>query len=271
MVRKKEPFFSIITVVYNAEDFIEETIKSIIGQTYNREMELIIIDGESKDKTIDILDKYKNKIDIFISEKDKGIYDAMNKGIELANGKWICFMNAGDYFYNEKTLEDIHKYLLKKPDFQGILYGDSVVVYNDGYNWIRKAGEIKDLWKGMVFSHQSMYIEKEVVKKLKYDINYKICSDYNQCLQAVNRGYDFEQIDVPLSKISLGGVSDIDRIFTLKEFWKISKKFNNSKKIDLYFVSLIFRTYLIETLKKLLGEKNRNFVISILRKNQNKR
>ncbi len=98
------PKISVVTVCYNAESAIENTILSVINQTYTS-VEYIIVDGASKDSTMDIVNKYRDKISVIVSEPDKGIYDAMNKGIKLATGDWICFMNAGDSYVNENTIE----------------------------------------------------------------------------------------------------------------------------------------------------------------------
>lgn len=103
---KDKPLVSIITVVYNGEQFLEETIQSVTNQTYDN-VEYVIIDGGSTDGTINIIKKYTSNIDCWISEKDAGIYDAMNKGINLATGEWINFMNAGDLFYNDSVLKNI--------------------------------------------------------------------------------------------------------------------------------------------------------------------
>ena len=108
----KNPLVSIITVVYNAEEFLEETILSVLNQDY-KNIEYIIIDGGSTDLTLDIIKKYHEKIDIFVSEDDKGIFDAMNKGIGLANGEWLNFLNAGDVLCFDKF--DWHKF---KSDLQ---------------------------------------------------------------------------------------------------------------------------------------------------------
>ena len=98
---------SIITVVFNSVNYIEETINSVINQTYSN-IEYIIIDGSSTDGTKELINKYKTKIDYYISEKDHGIYDAMNKALNHVTGSWIVFMNSGDKFYNNKVLSDIN-------------------------------------------------------------------------------------------------------------------------------------------------------------------
>ena len=119
-----DPLFSIITVSYNAKESIEDTINSIVNQTYSN-FEYIIVDGGSTDGTLDIIRKYEDKISYWISEPDNGIYDAMNKGLAICKGEWINFMNSGDLFYNDHVLVDIYRYC----DFKKfhILYGKTVV------------------------------------------------------------------------------------------------------------------------------------------------
>lgn len=100
------PKFSIITVTYNAEAVLEDTIQSVISQTYHH-VEYIIVDGASKDGTLSIIDRYKDRITRIVSEPDKGLYDAMNKGIRLATGDYLCFLNAGDSFHEDDTLQQM--------------------------------------------------------------------------------------------------------------------------------------------------------------------
>jgi predicted nuclease with TOPRIM domain len=111
----KAPLFSIITVTYNAEAFLNTTLKNILSQTF-KDFELIIIDGNSSDQTLSIIRKYNSRIDYWVSEQDTGIYDAMNKGIAQASGDWINFMNAGDIFSSETTLEEVSKSIPKEAD-----------------------------------------------------------------------------------------------------------------------------------------------------------
>ena len=100
------PKFSVITVTYNAEKVLEDTLQSVISQTY-RHVEYIIVDGASKDGTIKIIDKYRERIHTVVSEPDKGLYDAMNKGIALATGDYLCFLNAGDSFHEDDALQEM--------------------------------------------------------------------------------------------------------------------------------------------------------------------
>ena len=153
---------SIVTVCLNDGKYLEETIQSVINRTYSN-IEYIIIDGGSTDNTINIIKKYESKIDHWLSESDKGIYDAMNKGISLAKAKWINFMNAGDTFYKSNTIEKI---FLKKNDKIDFIYVDRKIIYNTKFSRVEKAGEIKDLWKGMVFFHQSLFTNSDVFKNI---------------------------------------------------------------------------------------------------------
>ncbi len=120
------PKISIITVTYNAEKVLEKTLTSIFKQTY-KNIEVIIIDGGSTDETLHIISKYNDSIDMFISERDDGIYDAMNKGIDIATGDFITFLNADDEYYSETTIEELFSDIDEKTD---VVYGDHVSILN---------------------------------------------------------------------------------------------------------------------------------------------
>ncbi len=148
-----KPLVSIITVVYNAEEYLEETIQSVIGQTF-KNIEYIIIDGGSTDGTFDIIKKYEHAIDYYISEKDEGIYDAMNKGIEAANGEWINFMNGGDTFHNSNVLQSLS--FPNKPDCD-LLSGKVALYYKKSFLFLYGNEEIRP--------HQALFFKSKYLKK----------------------------------------------------------------------------------------------------------
>lgn len=178
----KQPKITVVTVCYNCVTEIEDTIKSVIAQSY-KDLEYIVIDGASNDGTLDIINKYKNNINVIVSEHDKGIYDAMNKGIELATGEWINFMNAGDTFFNKDSIKDFFSIAdVNSPN--DILYGDTILVYPLGlYYKDCHPDDQKEHW-----CHQSMFIRTSIMKQYRYDLKYKVRADYNFIYQATHHG-----------------------------------------------------------------------------------
>lgn len=168
------PLITIVTVSYNAEDTIEKTILSVINQTYNN-IEYIIIDGGSKDGTVDIIKKYANKIAYWVSEPDKGIYDAMNKGILKATGKWINFMNVGDWFNNKNVISELVSHI---NDDAIIVYGDIIKMLSD-IQYYEKAEPLTLLKNKMVFSHQAMFVKTEYHKQHLFDLSFRSSADYH--------------------------------------------------------------------------------------------
>lgn len=152
---------SIITVVYNGKRYLEDTIKSVISQDY-KNIEYIIIDGCSEDGTVEIIEKYKDRISYWVSEKDEGIYDAMNKGVKLARGQFLNFMNAGDYFYDKMVVSDFAR-IMKEENL--IVCGDTIIKYSDGFKRINKFR--LNLYV-MPTYHQSMFFHRDVFDKFGY-------------------------------------------------------------------------------------------------------
>ncbi|MFW5847759.1 MAG: glycosyltransferase family 2 protein [bacterium] len=174
LVSNEKPLLSIITVVYNGVNFIERTLLNIINQSFT-DYELIVIDGASTDGTIDVLKKYESDIDYWISEKDNGIYDAMNKGVNKARGKWLNFMNSSDIFYNNTVLTNIFNHKLN----------DISVIYSDWYitDVIKNPNKIifkEGSWEKGYILHQSIIYKKELHDKYgKYIVcKQKLISDY---------------------------------------------------------------------------------------------
>lgn len=159
---KNKPLISIVTVVFNGEQFLEKTICSVVNQTY-RNIEYIIIDGGSLDRTLDIIKKYDDKIYCWISEQDEGIYDAMNKAIKLYSGDYIWFLNAGDTIYNDDVIANMFNVLTNADIYYGAT--QLVDIANNDKKLV-KAPEILDfdsLGKGMIVSHQSVVLKRSCV------------------------------------------------------------------------------------------------------------
>jgi len=197
---------TIITVSYNAVTVIEETIKSVLNQTY-KNIEYIIIDGGSTDGTKEVIKKYANQLSYWISEPDKGIYDAMNKGISKANGEWINFMNAGDSFVDNNVLEKVSKFL---NNGFGITFGDTIVEKN-GKKIIHYATPFykkEKLHHKMGFNHQSTFVRTDLAKKNPFDLKYKLAADYNMIISLYRAGAKFNQLNFAIALYDLNGISN---------------------------------------------------------------
>jgi len=242
------PKVSIVTVAYNGGSEIEETILSVLNQSF-KNVEFIIIDGGSTDGTLEILRKYDSRIDYWVSEKDSGIYDAMNKGIELARGNYLCFLNCGDRFYSEKVLANIFETFSAPSDLEQIIYGDREVRYSSGKTLISKAGVVTDLWKGSQFCHQSVFIPTSYHKAHPYNLEVPIAADFEFFFNALRNGVRFEKIDSVISSIEAGGISDTQRVEVIKSWWQVVGK---GFKTDLYFRGRIVRELIVKRVKTLI-------------------
>jgi len=203
---------SIITVVYNAEATIERTIKSVLSQNYEN-IEYIIIDGGSTDNTLAIIESYKDSIFYYHSKKDKGIYDAMNQGIAVATGDYIGLINADDWL-EDNAVEVIVNNILINPDID--IFHANINFIIDGQSKISKPTKnlSRFFWRGMLYMHPTYYVKSHVYKKLKYDVKYKLLSDYKFTMECFNRKVSFFHIDKVLVNFTYGGASSvlIDRI-----------------------------------------------------------
>jgi glycosyltransferase involved in cell wall biosynthesis len=214
------PKITIITVVFNGESVVERTIKSILNQTY-KNIEYIIIDGASTDGTLSVITKHKEQISKVISEKDNGIYDAMNKGISFATGGYILFLNAGDEFFEENTMENI----FKSQENADVYYGDTVVV-NSGREIVsnRRLKPPQNLsWKslqwGMVVCHQSFIVKRSLC--VSYDLSYKISADFKWMIEVLKKSKSIVNTNLTISKFLKGGASRKHLLRSLKERFAI--------------------------------------------------
>lgn len=237
------PLISVVTVTFNAADILEETIRSVVNQTYPR-VEYIIIDGGSTDNTLDIIKKYQDKISYSISEPDKGIYDAMNKGLRFVSGDWVNFMNAGDIFANNNVLSDIFV-LGTIPDKKEFIYSD---FYTKEGTQIEK--RIADFDKGVVL-HQSVIYKPTLHHRFGiYVVTEKIIiSDY-LFFNSIPKNLIYKS-SISISINEKGGISSsiwcfqqklcADYIFHRLSFYEIFKKslILKFKIISRYFIPRI--------------------------------
>lgn len=196
----KNPRVSVITVCYNCGTVLKGTAISVLSQTY-KDFDYIIVDGGSKDNTICVIDEikaiaYKRNIPVTsISESDKGVYDAMNKGNRMATGNYILYMNAGDYFFTKDSLE---KFCTALDDSTDVLYGNTQMVYNWGE--IINRPPIPTIDNPMPFIHQSCLTKREALLKHPFDLSYKIIADHNLYYQLMNEGAIFTYNPVTVAK-----------------------------------------------------------------------
>lgn len=217
----QKPLITIVTVVYNGEQFLEETILSVINQTYDN-VEYIIIDGGSTDGTLDIIRKYEHAIDYWVSEKDDGIYDAMNKGFDLSTGEWINFMNAGDSFCKENVLIQLFE---KKEDLKNysMIYGKVNIIRGDG-KFIKTLSPFKMdkfnliLLGTRVVCHQAVFYSTK--NKIKYSSKYKIKGELNSYFEYLKVGPG-KRVGIIICNYLLGGVSLVEKVKNQDENWKV--------------------------------------------------
>jgi glycosyltransferase involved in cell wall biosynthesis len=216
-----KPVVSLITVVYNGKRFIEPTIRSVINQKCTN-FEYIIVDGGSTDGTLDIIRKYEKQISKWITEPDSGLYDAMNKGINLATGDYLWFMNAGDEIYDPEVLCKIFENIKDNAD---IYYGETIIIDPDrneiGMRRQKTPEKLdwKSLKKGMVVSHQSFIVKKTIAPY--YDLNYKCSSDIDWVIKSLKASKQIENTHLILSRFMDGGRSKSTIVPSLKERFKI--------------------------------------------------
>jgi len=218
-----DPVLSVITVVYNNARDIERTMLSVLNQTYSR-IEYIVIDGVSTDGTIDILKKYENRLTRLVIEKDKGIYDAMNKGLAMATGDYVLFMNSGDEIYDIQTVENVFS-----TESDGDIYYGETEMFDENWNSLgrRRHKAPEKLTKasfryGMSVSHQAIYVRRTLIEP--YNLQYKLSADIDWILTALEKACKVVNTHQYVAKYLVGGMSKKKHRESLKERFDIFSK-----------------------------------------------
>jgi len=255
------PKFTIITVVLNNVEHIENTILSVINQTY-KNFEFIIIDGCSTDGTLDIINKYKDKVDLLISEKDSGIYEAMNKGIKYSNGEYLNFLNSGDTYNHDYILEKV-AIIIKQNKYDLIIGKSKIVGYlKDKFKIIEVRSFDKKYFRAGVIVQQAIFNKREQFDLIGvFDTSYIIKGDTEWLVRYVIK----DKINIYLDKniycnFSIGGIGSSGNPLVASETFRIGKKYYASiKDLSLiyfnYYVYFILKSIGIVKLKRWLWKK----------------
>ena len=234
--------FSVITCTYNASSVLKRTLNSVLRQSYQN-VEHIILDGASHDETATLINEYITKSDnshnsrhsiVFTSEPDKGLYDAMNKGIDKATGHYLVFLNAGDVFPSSSTLETIANMVGDGEELPGVLYGNTDIVDDNG-NFLRHRRlsppshlNWRSFLHGMLVCHQAFYARTDIAKRNSYDLNYKLSADIDWCIRimkdAKRSNLSLRYINAVVVNYLDGGMSIQNRKASLRERYHIMCK-----------------------------------------------
>ncbi|MDB4922604.1 glycosyltransferase family 2 protein [Mucilaginibacter sp.] len=218
------PTLSVITIVYNNVKDIERTTLSVLNQTYPN-IEYIVIDGKSSDGTLQIIEKYKDRIARLVSEKDEGIYDAMNKGLAVATGDYLIFMNSGDEFYEPDTVQQV----FATAPYADIYYGETEMINDKGEilgqrrHKAPKQFTWRDFKYGMSVSHQAIYIRRSLTGP--YNRKYKLSSDIDWIIRAAKKAKTIVNVNRYVAKYLVGGMSKAKHRESLLERFNIMKQY----------------------------------------------
>lgn len=230
--------FTIITCTYQAEKELERTLRSVLEQTY-KDVEHLIMDGASTDATLQLAQTYSTESQaqnnghqvMVTSEPDKGLYDAMNKGLRHATGDYVLFLNAGDTFPSESTLTQVAACAERASVLPGVLYGDTDIVDNEGrFVRHRRLSPPKQLsWKsfmqGMVVCHQAFYARTDLAKQVPYQLKYRYSADVDWCIRvmkmAQKQGLPLCNVQTVVANYLDGGMTEKNHKASLKERFRV--------------------------------------------------
>lgn len=218
---------SIITACLNSEKTIEQTIQSVLNQTYPN-IEYILVDGKSTDRTLEIISKYQNRIAMCISEQDKGLYDAMNKGISMATGDIIGIINSDDWYAPDAVANVVRTFSKKKMD---VVYGLMEIIHSDGHISRVKNGSLEQMLYRMVIPHPTAFVRKEIYQKIgNFDLQYRVVADYDLFLRIYLNNCRIQQIPCVLAYFREGGLSTANAVECADEVRKVAQYYAKQRK-----------------------------------------
>jgi glycosyltransferase involved in cell wall biosynthesis len=262
--QKGLPFVSVVTVVRNDEQSLNQTLKSVQEQTYPC-IEHIIIDGSDAPMKENLIPEGLSKKIIYMNEPDDGIYDAMNKGLLLAKGAWVQFLNAGDIYSSRDVLMQI---LAHDSPAGDVIYGDSIADY-ERYKVYQRASRIDRLWHRMPCRHQAMLFRNEILEGLYFNRGYRISADYEMICAIYSSHGRFVYVPVPLVVYGTSGLSNQKMYAAHKEQYRISRKFfQYTSRMYVQFQISLALTGLIQFLKTLLPVRTYLYFLSIVKRKQ---
>lgn len=247
----KLPVVSVVTVVFNDVENLEDTMKSVLNQTYPN-VEYILIDGNSTDGTQDVIKKYEDQLGYWVSEPDKGMFDAMNKGVKHATGDWVLILNSGDYLLNNRVFEEIfkeemyHKYDILYGSFESEFGSQKVLCKaKENVSWLA--------WQGMQACHSTMLVHTSIAKSTPYNVTYKHSSDGEFFAHCVAKKCKFKRLDTVIFKVGTQGNSFYNWLPCCLENWKIARAYFPGIKTDWYHFRKIFRQVLKNSAIKIMS------------------
>ncbi len=234
---------SIITVCFNSEETIRDTLESVIGQSYSN-VEYIVVDGASNDSTLEIISEYSEKISQFVSEPDEGIYDAMNKGICMASGDYVGILNSDDIFSNKNSIKTLVDFI-KLNNEADVFFGDLVIVERNNLEKVLRSYSSKgfEKWKirfGFMCPHPTFYVRRDLFGKLGcYKVDYRVSADFELMARFFCAGVKFKRFSLVLVKMRYGGISNnglLGRVYQNFEIVRACKE--NGIYTNILFVCL---------------------------------
>jgi len=244
---KDRPLISIITVVFNGFNYLEETILSVMNQSYDN-VEHIIIDGGSTDGCLSVIKKYEDKIDYWISEKDSGIYDAMNKGIDLSSGEWVHFVNSSDTLNGNAYLQIIEYLVNNYSKCDVVAFGYSIKNRRGGSLKVNFKPDLGKKWK-LPSSHNAILYKSRVIKRNKFDLMLRYAADFDQFNRLSTQGKAFKNDIVLLNLRDDGFIAD-NKYKSFLEYHKICLKNNDNLYAFYWLLRSILQYFILDILKK---------------------